>query len=207
MNRTLLFSLLLNKKTNTMVHTFSNMLDLGTKAPDFELTDVVSGKKFQLNKIKSDIATVIMFLSNHCPYVKHINEKLADVSGIYSDKGISFVGISANDADAFPDDAPEKLKEQAEIFGFTFPYLYDETQTVAKAYKAACTPDFFVFDKDLELVYRGQFDSSRHKNDIPVSGKDLCEALDALIEGKTINPEQLPSSGCNIKWKAGINPF
>ncbi len=190
-----------------MVHTFSTMLELGTRAPDFKLPDVISGKEFALSNVKSDIATVVMFLSNHCPYVKHINSQLAKVSDKYISKGISFVGISANDADAFPDDAPEKLKKQAERFGFAFPYLFDETQQVAKAYKAACTPDFFVFDKDLKLVYRGQFDSSRHKNDIPVSGKDLSEALDALIFDKAVNEEQQPSSGCNIKWKKGISPF
>ena len=190
-----------------MVHTFSSMLPLGSKAPDFQLTDVISGTQKTLAQLKSDMATVILFICNHCPYVKHYNEELSKLSSEYMTKGVSFIAISANDAEAFPDDAPEKLKEQAAKFGFEFPYLYDETQQVAKAYKAACTPDFFIFDSELKLVYRGQLDDSRPKNDIPVSGKDLRDALEAIIKGHSVNSKQLPSSGCNIKWKAGVSPF
>jgi peroxiredoxin len=190
-----------------MVHTFSTMLPLGTKAPEFKLRDVVSGAWFSLNDLQSDKATVFIFMCNHCPYVKHYNEEIAALSHEYQQKGIVFAGISANDAAAFPDDAPEKLKEQAQSFGFDFPYLYDETQQVAKAYKAACTPDFFVFDKELKLVYRGQLDDSRPKNELPVSGKDLRQALDAILKGQPTASEQFPASGCNIKWKAGVSPF
>ena len=190
-----------------MVHTFSNMLELGAPAPDFKLTDVISGTSKTLAQLKSDKATVVMFICNHCPYVKHYNEALSKFAGEYLQKGVSIVAISSNDADSFPDDSPEKLKEQAKEFGFEFPYLYDETQIVAKAYKAACTPDFFVFNDDLKLVYRGQFDSSRPKNDLPITGKDLREALEAILKGRPVNSKQLPSSGCNIKWKAGVSPF
>lgn len=190
-----------------MVHTFSTMLPLGSKAPDFELTDVISGTPKKLTHLKSETATVIMFICNHCPYVKHYNVALSKLSEKYLQKGISFIGISANDGEVFLDDSPEKLKEQAEKFGFKFPYFYDETQLVAKAYKAACTPDFFVFDSDLKLVYRGQLDDSRPKNNIPVTGKDLRAALEAIIKGHPVNSKQLPSSGCNIKWKAGVSPF
>lgn len=190
-----------------MVHTFSNMLPLGVKAPDFKLKDVVSGKEMSLNELKSEQATVIMFICNHCPYVKHYNEELAKISNDYMQKGVSFIGISSNDSDAFPNDAPENLKHQAETFGFKFPYLYDTSQMVAKAYKAACTPDFFIFNKELKMVYRGQLDGSRPKNDEPVTGKDVRAALDSILKGQPIASNQLPSSGCNIKWKAGVSPF
>lgn len=190
-----------------MVHTFSTMLPLGVEAPGFELKEVVSGKIKSLNELKSEVATVIMFICNHCPYVKHYNEELAKISNDYMKKGISFIGISSNDADAFPDDSPESLKLQADTFGFKFPYLHDTTQQVAKAYKAACTPDFFIFDKGLKLVYRGQLDGSRPKNDEPVTGKDLRAALDSILKGQPIEANQIPSSGCNIKWKAGVSPF
>ena len=190
-----------------MTHTFSAMLPLGTKATNFKLMNVISGEFETLNSLKSDIATVIMFICNHCPYVKHINTELSNVATDYITKGISFIAISSNDADSFPNDAPEKLKEQAEEFNFNFPYLYDDSQMVAKAYKAACTPDFFVYNGDLELVYRGQFDQSSPKNDIPVSGRVIREVLENILKGQPINSEQIPSSGCNIKWKAGVSPF
>lgn len=190
-----------------MVHTFSTMMPLGTEASDFKLRDVVSGNWYSLKDLRSDKATVFIFMCNHCPYVKHYNEEIAALSQEYQQKGIVFAGISANDAEAFPDDSPEKLKEQAQNFGFDFPYLYDETQQVAKAYKAACTPDFFVFDKEMKLAYRGQLDDSRPKNKLPVTGKDLREALDAILKGQATASEQFPASGCNIKWKAGVSPF
>ena len=190
-----------------MVHTFSTMLPLGVEAPDFQLNDVVSGKIKSLNELKSEVATVMMFICNHCPYVRHYNEELARISNDYMHKRVSFIGISSNDADAFPDDSPENLKRQAETFGFKFPYLHDASQMVAKAYKAACTPDFFIFDKNLKLVYRGQLDGSRPKNDEPVTGKDLRTALDSILKGQPIEATQIPSSGCNIKWKAGVSPF
>ncbi len=190
-----------------MVHTFSKMLPIGTKAPDFTLNDVVSNSKKNLNELKSDIATVIMFICNHCPYVKHYNHQLSVISKEYTAKGISFIGISANDAEAFPDDSPSKLKEQALKYGFIFPYLHDENQQTAKAYQAACTPDFYVFDNNLHLVYRGQLDSSRPKNNEPVTGNDLRNVLDRLLKGLPVSKTQTPSSGCNIKWKAGVSPF
>lgn len=204
--KTVMFSIL-NTKRNIMVHTFSKMLPLGTKAPDFTLIDVVSNSPKSLNELKSDIATVIMFICNHCPYVKHYNHQLAALSNEYIAKGISFIGISANDAEAFPDDSPSKLKEQAHNYGFNFPYLYDESQQTAKAYQAACTPDFYVFDNNLHLVYRGQLDNSRPKNNEPVTGKDLRNVLDNLLKGLPVSKTQIPGSGCNIKWKAGVNPF
>lgn len=190
-----------------MVHTFSIQLPMGIKAPDFELIDVVSGEIKTLANLKSDVATVIMFICNHCPYVKHINAGIAKLANDYLPKGISFIAISANDADAFPDDGPEFLNEQALKYNFRFPYLFDSTQAVAKAYRAACTPDFYVFDQQLELVYHGQMDSSKPKNNEPNDGKDLRDVLEKIIKGQPLSNEQLPSSGCNIKWKAGVNPF
>lgn len=184
-----------------MAATESNMIPLGTIAPNFSLFDTVSGKILQLSDLKSNLATVIMFICNHCPYVKHINRKLVEISNHYAQKGISFIGISSNDVINYPEDSPENMKIQAKELGYNFPYLFDETQEVAKSYNAACTPDFYVFDKDLKLVYRGQFDDSRPGNNIPVTGKDLSEALDAIINNFPISPEQKPSIGCNIKWK------
>ena len=145
-----------------------------------------------------------MFICNHCPFVKHIREKLVMFCRDYSAQGISFVAINANDAVNYPDDSPAKMKEAAEVYGYPFPYLYDETQDVAKAYNAACTPDLFVFDKDLKLIYRGQFDDSRPGNDSPVTGKDLASALDQVLKGGTVSPDQIPSMGCNIKWKTAV---
>lgn len=184
-----------------MVLTPSNMLPLGTVAPDFSLPDTISKKDYTLSNLQSPKGTVIMFISNHCPYVKHIREKLVDLAKNYQIKGISFIAINANDAIAYPDDSPEKMETTAKTFGFTFPYLYDESQEVAKAYQAACTPDFFIFDNKNKCVYRGQFDDSRPGNNIPVTGEALQSALDHLLEGKSIPPHQKPSVGCNIKWR------
>lgn len=184
-----------------MVATPSQMIPLGTKAPAFELRDTVSGQKFSLAEIKSDTATVVMFICNHCPYVKHVTGLLTDLANEYMEKGISFVAISSNDVEQYPEDSPENMKKFAEEHNFPFPYLYDETQEVAKAYSAVCTPDTFVFDAGMELVYRGQLDSSRPKNDIPVTGKDIRSALDAVLLGERITEDQKPSIGCSIKWK------
>lgn len=184
-----------------MARTLSNMIKLGTKAPDFNLYDTASGTTKTLGELKSDVATVIMFTCNHCPFVKHINVGLVKLANDYIPKGISFVAISSNDAVNYPEDSPEKMKELAEDVGYPFPYLYDETQNAAKSYEAACTPDFFIFDKDLKLVYRGQMDDSRPDNGIPVTGKDIRAALDAILSGCDISEDQTPSIGCSIKWK------
>lgn len=185
-----------------MAATPSNMMPLGTIAPDFTLLEVVSGQPRSLLALKSKIATVIMFICNHCPYVKHIQAELVAVAKDYQPKGVSVIAISSNDVENYPDDSPAKMRELALQMGFNFPYLYDETQEVAKSYQAACTPDFYIFDGDLHCVYRGQFDDARPKNDIPVTGKDLRTALDAILAGRPVDPEQKPSIGCNIKWKS-----
>lgn len=185
-----------------MVKTASNMLPLGTKAPDFTLFDTVSGDLLTLSELKSEKATVIMFICNHCPYVLHINEALVALANHYCTKGVSFIAISSNDANSYPQDGPEKMKEHAQAVGYPFPYLYDETQDVAKAYHAACTPDFYLFDKDLQLAYRGQMDNSRPGLDMMPNGDDLGLAITALLEGKQPTEEQKPSLGCNIKWKS-----
>lgn len=184
-----------------MVLTASKMLELGTEAPDFTLTDAVSGKKLSLKQLKSPTGTVIMFICNHCPFVKHIQKKLVEVAKQYQAKGTQFIAISSNDASDYPEDGPEKMKSVAEQFDYPFPYLYDETQDVAQQYEAACTPDFYVFDKNLKCVYRGRFDDSTPGQNKPVTGKDLSAALDAILSGKTPNTDQQPSMGCNIKWK------
>ncbi|VAX20332.1 Alkyl hydroperoxide reductase and/or thiol-specific antioxidant family (AhpC/TSA) protein [hydrothermal vent metagenome] len=184
-----------------MSNTPSNMLPLGTTAPDFNLIDTVSDKMISLNDIKGESATVVMFICNHCPFVKHVNEELVRLANDYKDKGIGFVAISSNDVKNFPQDSPELMKKNAEQLGYPFPYLYDETQEIAKAYDAACTPDFYIFDKNLKLVYRGQLDSSRPGNDKPIDGRDIRNALDAILAGKEVDPNQVPSMGCNIKWK------
>lgn len=184
-----------------MALTPSNMLPLGTRAPDFILTDTVSGKQLSLQQLKSAIATVIMFICNHCPYVKHVQQALVTLAQDYQPKNIAFIAISSNDIKNYPDDAPEKMRETAQQFGYPFPYLYDDTQTIAKAYQAACTPDFFIFDHDLKCVYRGQLDESRPGNSIPVTGKDIRAALEAILAKEPVNPEQKPSIGCNIKFK------
>ncbi|HIE01451.1 MAG TPA: thioredoxin family protein [Thiotrichaceae bacterium] len=184
-----------------MASTVSTMMPLGTTAPDFSLLNTVTGDTVTLQTLKSDTATVIMFICNHCPYVKHVQGELVKLANDYQPKGIAFIAISANDAVNYPDDSPEKMKAVAQQSGYSFPYLYDETQEVAKAYQAACTPDFYVFDKDLKCVYRGQLDEARPRNDIPVTGQDIRAALDAILARQPVNPEQIPSIGCNIKWK------
>jgi peroxiredoxin len=181
--------------------TESTMLDLGTIAPDFALTDVVTGKTVSRDDFRGKKALLVMFICAHCPYVKHINEGLAALGKDYAGKSIAIVAISSNDAITHPADSPAGLKQQAETFGFVFPYLYDETQAVAHAYKAACTPDFFLFDSGFRLVYRGQFDSSRPGSGIPVTGQDLRTAIDLVLAGKPVPEEQRPSIGCNIKWR------
>ncbi|MFA6571417.1 MAG: thioredoxin family protein [Bacteroidota bacterium] len=184
-----------------MAATSSKMLPLGTIAPEFKLTDAVSGKVYSLQDFRSNIATVIMFICNHCPYVQNINDELAAFANDFKRKGISFVGISSNDVSQYPEDSPELMKKVAEEIGYSFPYLYDETQEVARAYNAVCTPDFFIFDKDLKLVYHGQFDDSRPGNMMPVSGKDMQETLENMLSGMPVYPVQKPSIGCSIKWK------
>lgn len=184
-----------------MAMTLSNMIPLGTTAPDFTLPDTVSGKNMSLSELKSDKATVIMFICNHCPYVKHVNPEITRLAHDYELKGVKFIAISSNDVASHPDDAPDKMKEVAKAVGYTFPYLYDESQEVAKAYDAACTPDFYIFDGNMKLVYRGQLDDSRPSNKIPATGKDMREALDNILAGKPVSNQQRPSIGCNIKWK------
>jgi peroxiredoxin len=179
----------------------SKMIPLGTKAPDFSLPDTVSGKTLSLSKLKSQKATVIMFICNHCPYVKHVNHELVRLANDYIPKGVAFIAISSNDVAQYPEDAPDKMKEVAKRLGYPFPYLYDESQEVARAYDAACTPDIYIFDKDLKLAYRGQLDDSRPGSDAPVTGKDVRAALDNLLLGKSVSADQKPSIGCNIKWK------
>jgi peroxiredoxin len=180
----------------------SNMLALGTSAPPFQLPDVVSGKTLTLDDFKTAKALVIMFICNHCPYVKHINQGLVQLANDYIGKGIQFAAISSNDIVSHPDDSPEQMKKTAHELNYPFPYLFDETQNVARAYDAACTPDFYIFNQSKILVYRGQFDDSRPSNQIPVTGKDIRLALDNLIVGKEISAQQRPSIGCNIKWKS-----
>lgn len=184
-----------------MARTPSTMVPLGTTAHDFTLPDTVSGKELSLENVKGKRATVVMFICNHCPFVKHVNAELVKIANAYKNKGIGFVAISANDAINHPDDAPELMTMVAKQLQYPFPYLYDESQEVAKAYGAACTPDFFIYDKDLKLVYRGQLDDSRPGNEIPVTGKDIRGALDCLINDQPVPEFQRPSIGCNIKWK------
>lgn len=184
-----------------MALTESNVLEKGTVAPGFTLPDTVTGKMFSLNVLKGELGTVIMFICNHCPYVLHVNEGLVQLANDYKEKGVSFVAISSNDVEKYPQDRPELMKAQAEKLSYPFPYLYDETQDVAKAYAAACTPDIYVFDKDLRAVYHGQLDDSRPGNGMPVTGNDIRNVLDALLQGEAYTGPQKPSIGCNIKWK------
>jgi peroxiredoxin len=177
------------------------MLPLGTAAPAFTLPDTVSGRSLSLEQLKSGRATVLMFICNHCPFVKHVLDELVRLGRDYQPRGVAFSAISSNDAAHYPDDAPDKMKQLAAERGFPFPYLYDESQAVARAYQAACTPDFYVFDPALRLAYRGQLDESRPGNGKPVNGADIRAALDALLAGKPVNPAQKPSLGCNVKWK------
>lgn len=184
-----------------MARTPSNMLALGTKAPDFSLPNTADSKTYSFDNISGTRGIVVMFICNHCPYVIHVMEGITALAKDYQNSGIGFVAISSNDVVKYPDDDPALMKETAKKYGFSFPYLYDESQDVAKAYDAACTPDFYLFDAEKTLVYRGQMDSSRPKNELPVTGKDLRTALDALLSGKIIDTLQKPSLGCNIKWK------
>ncbi|MCH7730303.1 thioredoxin family protein [Patescibacteria group bacterium] len=189
-----------------MVLTNSQMMALGTKALEFSLPDVASGKKVSLDDFSGKKAFLVMFICRHCPYVKNVQAEIRKLTLDYKDKDLGVVAISSNDIQNYPDDAPESLKEQAQEVGFNFPYCYDEAQEVAKAYTAACTPDFFLFDKERTLVYRGQLDDSRPGNDISPNGKDLRGAIDAVLAGKKVNSDQKPSTGCNIKWKPGNEP-
>ena len=188
-----------------MVRTNSTMLPLGTSAPDFELVNV-DGQTCTLETFADAKALLVIFLCNHCPYVIHLADALAQFAQEYQPRGVAVVGISSNDVAKYPQDSPEQMVHEAEARGYTFPYLFDEDQSVAKAYRAACTPDFFVFDGDRQLVYRGQFDDSRPKSETPITGSDLRAALDALLAGKAVSTEQKPSMGCNIKWAAGAEP-
>ncbi len=189
-----------------MAKTNSYMLPLGTEAPNFALTDTVSGKQVSLSKIKGTKGTLIIFMCNHCPYVIHILYKIIEISAEIRDLGINTVAICSNDVENYPEDHPKLMKKLAEDRDFSFPYLYDETQSVAISYEAACTPDFYLFDSELKLVYRGKFDDARPKNEEPVSGKDLYEAAKNLLMGIPQNRDQTPSLGCNIKWKKGNEP-
>lgn len=182
------------------------MLELGTKAPDFYLLDAVSGRYISLSDSEGWKALLVMFICTHCPYVKHLKKALVDYANEFMPRGLGIVAINSNDVQQYNDDRPEKMKEEAEAFGYPFPYLFDESQDIAKAYKAACTPDFFLFDDQRKLVYRGQFDDSRPKNDKPVTGKDLREATERVLQGKPAPEQQVPSIGCNIKWKPGNEP-
>ncbi|MDC8006330.1 thioredoxin family protein [Aureisphaera galaxeae] len=184
-----------------MARTESNMLPLGTQAPDFSLVDSVSGDTFTFHDIAGKKGTVVMFICNHCPFVIHVNEEIVRVANDYRVTGFGFVAISSNDVEKYPQDAPDKMWEVARDNSYPFPYLYDETQEVAKAYDAACTPDFYLFDAEHKLVYRGQLDNSRPGNSIPVNGRDLREAIDNILNNSPQRKDQKPSIGCNIKWK------
>lgn len=188
-----------------MALTPSTMLPLGTKAPDFELPNV-DGRTVKLSNFRDAPALFVVFMCNHCPYVKHVAPALARLTAEYMEKGVAVVGINSNNAATHPADSPEQMVHEVEDRGYRFPYLYDDSQEVAKAYHAACTPDFYVFDRDQKLVYRGQMDSSRPESGIPVTGQDLRAALDAVLAGRDVPADQKPSIGCNIKWKSGNEP-
>lgn len=189
-----------------MAITLSTMAGLGIKAPDFNLEDVVSGKSYSLDAFKDKEALLVMFVSRHCPYVQHVKNELSKLGKDYENSELGIVAISSNDAVNYPKDAPESLKEMGVEEDFKFPLLYDKEQTAAKAYRAACTPDFFLYSKNRELVYRGQLDDSRPGNNIPVTGKDLRQAIEEALKGKSISSIQKPSIGCNIKWREGNEP-
>jgi len=184
----------------------STMLPLGTSAPDFSLPDVTTGETVRLEDLAHADALLVAFICNHCPYVRHVRPELARLGHESVDTGLSIVAISANDPQTYPEDSPDGLAREAKEAGYVFPYLFDETQQVAKAYTAACTPDFFLFDGQRKLVYRGQFDDSRPGNGIPVTGADLRAAIDAVLDGRPVDPDQRPSVGCSIKWRAGNEP-
>ncbi len=184
----------------------STMLDLGTTAPDFKLPEPATGKEASRDDFDGADAFLVIFICNHCPYVKHILQALADLIREYQPRGLAAVAISSNDVANYPDDSPDKMADLVKKLNFSFPYLYDDNQEVAKAYRAACTPDFYLFDRDMKLVYRGQFDDSRPGNEEPVNGKDLRAAIDAVLAGEPVPSDQKPSMGCNIKWKAGNEP-
>ena len=184
-----------------MARTLTKQIELGFDAPYFELPDTISGKVLSLDDLKSDKATLVMFICNHCPFVIHVREQLIQLANDYLPKGVSVIAISSNDVDNYPDDSPDKMKELALNLKFPFPYLYDESQEVAKAYDAACTPDFSIFNADMKCVYRGQLDNSRPGNDEPLTGEDIRKALDSILVGDEVSRDQSPSVGCNIKWK------
>lgn len=184
-----------------MALTESTMLPLGTPAPGFSLPDAVTGRLTGFDDVAGERATLIMFICNHCPYVQHVLDGIVALARDYRQRGVGVAAINANDAERYPEDAPDRMKAMAEARGFPFPYLFDESQAVARAYRAACTPDFFVFDRDRRCVYRGQMDGARPGNDVPVTGENLRAALDAVIAGEPVTVEQRPSMGCNIKWK------
>jgi peroxiredoxin len=184
----------------------STMLELGTEAPDFRLPDAVSGRVVSRDDFRDAPALLVMFISNHCPYVKHLQHELARLGRDYDERGVGIVAIGANDVERYPQDGPEAMKQEAETIGYPFPYLFDESQEVAHAYRAACTPDFFLFDGERRLVYRGQLDASRPGNDVAVTGNDLRAALDLVLAGEPVPEEQTPSIGCGIKWKPGNEP-
>ncbi len=189
-----------------MTLTPSTMLPLGSPLPGFELTDVVSGSSVSPSTFKNERLLLVMFICEHCPYVKHVRQELSRLGSDYVSKGVGMVAISSNDAQNYPQDSPENLKKMALDLKFSFPLCYDETQNVAKSFRAACTPEFYLFDQDRRLIYRGQLDDSRPKTNIPVTGKDLRSTLDSVLAGKKITLEQMPSIGCNIKWKPGNEP-
>lgn len=191
-------------KKDTVAFIESNMLPIGTAAPDFSLPDTVSGKTLGLSDVKGERGTVVMFLCNHCPYVVHVNPTLVRVAHEFISQGIGFVGISSNDIVHYPQDAPDKMALLAKEVGYPFPYLYDESQAVARAYDAACTPDFYVFDAEMKLYYRGRLDASRPKNELPSDGADLRGALLQMLGGEGPPEKQYPSGGCNIKWKSNV---
>lgn len=184
----------------------SFMLSLGTSAPTFMLRDVVSGQVYRLDSFAASSALLVMFICRHCPYVVHVEQEIARIGRDYTNTGLGIIAISSNDAQSYPDDAPPRLKEMAERLALTFPFCCDDTQEVAKAYRALCTPDFFLFDRQRRLVYRGQLDDSRPGNNRPVTGRDLRAAIDAALSGKPVNPDQTPSIGCGIKWRPGNAP-
>lgn len=184
-----------------MARTASNMLPLGTEAPNFRLPDVISNNLYTLEDVKGEKGTLIMFISNHCPFVKHVNEEIVRLAGDYRVLGFGFAAIMSNDILEFPEDNPYRMEEVARKHQYSFPYLFDESQEVARAYDAACTPDFYLFDADLKLIYRGQLDDSRPGNGIPVNGRDLRDAMDAVLANRKVSSQQKPSIGCNIKWK------